>query len=172
MTLLGFLLVVIAGLGTGTIAWPIKVMRRFQFEQWWFVGMVAGLVVIPWSVALIGVPNVISAYRSVEPMLLVKSNLFAFGWGIANVLYALSVVRIGAALTGAILTAFGIVVGVTIPMIFKGTGLFSAAPDLWSSAGRAVLLGVAVMLTLRAHRLSAPPKLTRGGKIFAEQLSA
>lgn len=146
MTLLGFLLVVIAGLGTGTIAWPIKVMRRFQFEQWWFVGMVAGLVVIPWSVALIGVPNVISAYRSVEPMLLIKSNLFAFGWGIANVLYALSVVRIGAALTGAILTAFGIVMGVTIPMIFKGTGLFSEAPDLWSSAGRAVLLGVAVML--------------------------
>ncbi len=135
MTLLGFLLVVIAGLGTGTIAWPIKVMRRFQFEQWWFVGMVVGLVVIPWSVTLIEVPNAMAAYRTVEPMLLIKSNLFAFGWGIANVLYALSVVRIGAALTGAILTALGIVVGVTIPMIFKGSGMsLSEASCLAGSA--------------------------------------
>lgn len=146
MTSLGLLLVVIAGLGTGTIAWPIKVMRHFEFEQWWFIGMVVGLVVIPWAVTLLCIPNAVAAYRTVDPILLVKSNLFAFGWGIANVLYALCVVRIGAALTGAILTGIGIIVGVTIPMIFKGTALFSEAPCLGSPAGRTVLLGVVVIL--------------------------
>jgi len=146
MKALGFLLVTIAGLGTGSIAWPIKVIRRFQFEQWWFIGMLMGLVVVPWTVTLIFVPNPLAAYRSADPLLLVKSNLFATCWGAANVLYGICVVRIGAALTGAILTAFGVAVGVTVPMAFKGTGLFSAAPDLGSSAGRTVLLGVAVIL--------------------------
>src|SRR2546426_2712793 len=116
MKALGFLLVTIAGLGTGSIAWPIKVMRRFQFEQWWFIGMLMGLVVVPWTVTLIFVPNPLAAYRGVDPLLLVKSNLFATCWGVANVLYGICVVRIGAALTGAILTAFGVAVGVTVPM--------------------------------------------------------
>jgi L-rhamnose-H+ transport protein len=146
MTWLGLLLVVIAGLGTGTIAWPIKVMRRFQFEQWWFIGMTVGLLVIPWAVTVLFIPNAFAAFQSVDPKLLIKSNIFAFGWGIANVLYALSVVRIGAALTGAILTALGIAVGVTVPMVFKGSGLFSEAPGVGSPAGQTVLIGVVIIL--------------------------
>lgn len=146
MTSLGIFLVSVAGLGTGSIAWPIKVMRRFQFEHWWFIGMLVGLIVVPWTVILVSIPNVLEAYRTVDPTLLVKSNLFAFCWGIANILYALCVVRIGAALTGAVLTAFGVAVGVTIPMVFKGSGLFSEAPGLGSPAGRTVILGVAIIL--------------------------
>jgi hypothetical protein len=146
MTSLGIFLVSVAGLGTGSIAWPIKVIRRFQFEQWWFIGMVAGLIVVPWIVVLVSIPNVLAAYRTIDFRLLLQSNLFAFCWGIANVLYALSVVRIGAALTGAILTAFGLAVGVIIPMVFKGSGLFSQAPGLDSAAGHIVILGVAVVL--------------------------
>src|SRR5262245_828274 len=146
MTSLGILLVSVAGLGTGSIAWPIKLMRRFQFEQWWFIGMLAGLIVVPWTVILVSIPNVLEAYRTVDSSLLVRSNLFAFCWGIANILYALSVVRIGAALTGAILTAFGLAVGVTMPMVFKGSGLFEQAPGLNSPAGHTVILGVAVVL--------------------------
>ncbi|PYV45184.1 MAG: hypothetical protein DMG06_03555 [Acidobacteria bacterium] len=144
--LLGFLLVTIAGLGTGSIAWPIKVMRRFQFEQWWFIGMVVGLLIMPWGITLSSVPSVFAAYGAVDPRLLIKSNIFAFGWGIANVLYAISVVRIGAALTGAILSGLGVAIGVTVPMIFKGTGLFSQAPDLESPACRTVLIGAGMVL--------------------------
>jgi L-rhamnose-H+ transport protein len=55
-------------------------------------------------------------------------------------------VRIGMALTGAILTGLGVSIGVTLPMIVKGSGLFQQAADLTSPAGLAVLAGVAVML--------------------------
>lgn len=142
----GIILVSIAGMGTGTIAWPMKLMRRLEFEQYWFVGMLAGLVVIPWAVVLTSVPNAFEAYAEVGWKPLLISNLFAAGWGIANVLYGICVVRIGAALTGAILTGLGVTVGVTLPMIFKGTGLFSEAPSLGSAAGIAVVCGVVVML--------------------------
>jgi hypothetical protein len=65
---------------------------------------------------------------------------------VANILCGLCFVRIGIALTGGILTGLGVSVGVTVPMIVKGSGLFSEAPNLNSAAGRAVLVGVAVML--------------------------
>ena len=34
-----------AGLIMGSGAWPMKIMRKFQFEHWWFVGMLNGVVI-------------------------------------------------------------------------------------------------------------------------------
>jgi hypothetical protein len=67
-------------------------------------------------------------------------------WGIANVLFGISVTRIGASLSMAILTGIGASLGVTLPMILKGSGLFAAAPSILSMPGAVVLTGVAVML--------------------------
>jgi hypothetical protein len=76
----------------------------------------------------------------------IRSNPFALGWGAANVLCGLCFVRIGFALPEAILAGLGASLGVTIPMIVKGSGRFQAAADLSSPAGKVVLVGVAVMV--------------------------
>ena len=114
---IGIVLVTVAGLGTGSIAWPMKIMRKLHFEHYWFVGMFAGLIVVPWLVVLIAIDQPFQAYAEVGWKPLIISNLFAIGWGLANVLYGVCVVRIGAALSGAILTGLGVTVGVTLPMI-------------------------------------------------------
>lgn len=145
-TVLGALVVGFAGLVVGGGAWPMKLMRKFQFEHWWFVGMLVGLIIMPWAITLVFCPHALAAYRSLDSLILLKANLFAFGWGIANVLCGLCFVRIGFALTGGVLTGLGVSVGVTVPMFFKGSGLFSQAPGWNSPAGRTVLIGVAVML--------------------------
>jgi len=74
------------------------------------------------------------------------SNLFSMLWGVANVLYFMCLVRIGFSLTGGILTGIGVSVGVITPLIFKGSGLFSHAPDVFSPAGYAIMTGIVVML--------------------------
>ncbi len=130
----------------GSGLWPMKVMRRFEFEHWWFWGMSVGLVLIPWLVPFLFCPHAISAYRSVDTSIVVKGILLSLAWGIANVLCGLCFVRIGFALTGGILTGLGVSVGVTLPMIFKGSGLFSEAPSPGSLASRTVLAAVGVML--------------------------
>jgi len=145
-TWLGVFIVVLAGLVQGSGAWPMKLMRRFKFEHWWFVSMVVGLIITPWLITLILCPNAWAAYRSIETLTLIKANIFAVAWGVANILCGCCFVQIGFALTGGILTGLGVSVGVTLPMIVKGSGLFNEAPNLGSSAGRAVLVGVAVML--------------------------
>ena len=145
-TILGVLVVAAAGLFMGSCAWPMKLMRTFKFEHWWFLAMLTGLVIVPWTITLVAFPHVFAAYRDVPVSVLITSNLFAVSWGIANVLCGLCFVRIGVALTNAILTGLGASVAVTVPLIFKGSGLFKGAPDVTSPAGLCVLTGVGVML--------------------------
>lgn len=145
-SILGIFAVAFAGLVIGSGAWPMKLMKKFQFEHWWFIGMLIGLIVMPWAVTLASCPHAFAAYATVPAKTLLVANLWAAGWGVANILCGLCFVRIGMALTGAILTGLGVSIGVTLPMIVKGSGLFKDAADLTSPAGLAVLGGVAVML--------------------------
>ncbi len=145
-TLLGVMVVAVAGLIMGSGAWPFKLMRKFQFEHWWFIGMLVGLIIMPWAIMLMGCPDALEGLRAVPASAILKANLFACGWGIANVLCGLCFVRIGMALTGAILSGLGVSVGAIVPMVFKGSGLFKGAADLGSPAGLTVLVAVAVML--------------------------
>lgn len=145
-TLLGVFTVGLGGFIMGSGAWPFKLMKKYQFEHWWFIGMLVGLIIMPWTIALLGCPNAIEGLKAVPASALIKANIFAFGWGIANVLCGICFVRIGVALTGAILGGLGVSVGTIVPLVFKGSGLFKDAPGLGSSAGLTILAGVGVML--------------------------
>lgn len=144
--LIGLILVTLAGLGTGTIAWPIKKIKDFHFEQYLFVFMLTGIVIYPWIVVLIKIPDPLEIIRSVGFKPLLISNLLSICWGTANVLYFICVVRIGAALSGAILSALGMSVGVILPMVLKGSGLFSNAPSIFSKPGVMITLGLIVII--------------------------
>lgn len=144
--LIGLVLVVLAGLGTGTAAWPMKKIKELHFEQYLFVFMFTGIIVYPWLVVVFNIPDIGAIIKTVGLKTLLISNLLSVCWGIANVLYLICVVRIGAALTGAILSAAGMSVGVIMPMIFKGSGLFNNAPGLFSPAGIVIIVGLIVII--------------------------
>jgi hypothetical protein len=142
----GVLVVTASGLVMGTSAWPLKLMRSFQYEHFGFVSMLFSLLILPWAITLATCPHVLDAYASVPTWTLVKANLFSLSWGIAQVLALLCFVRIGVSLTYGILCSIGAAVGVTAPMLFKASGAFAQAPDLSSKAGLCVMLGAGVMI--------------------------
>ena len=76
-TLVGALVVAAAGLIVGSGGWPMKLMRQLQFEHWWFVGMLVGLIVMPWAVTQSLCPDALNALGSVDASVLIRSNLFA-----------------------------------------------------------------------------------------------
>ena len=143
---LGVLVVAVAGLIMGSSLWTMKLLRLFQFEQWWFIGALVGLFIIPWTITFALFPNAVQAFRDVPLSVLLISNAFSISWGIANILCGLCYFRIGVALTMAILTGLGVSVAAIMPLVFKGSGLFKNAPDLTSPAGLSVLCGIGVML--------------------------
>ena len=142
----GILVTGLGGTSAGTLSWPMKLQKKFQFEHCWFPGMIFGLFVLPWAITLLFCPNAIEAYRSVNVSYIIKSNLFSLAWGVGNVLLGLSLVRIGASLSFAILSGIGIPLGVIVPMVMKGTGLFQDAPNLNSPPGYMILGATVVIL--------------------------
>lgn len=144
--LVGFIFVILSGLGIGTTAWPFKILKDIHFEQYLFIYMLTGIVIFPWVVVWLNVPDLISIIKSVGLIPLLVSNLLSISWGIANVLYLVCVIKIGAALTGAILSALGMSVGVIMPMIIKGSGSFYNTPDLLSKSGVLIFTGLIVIV--------------------------
>ena len=63
--LLGSVAVISAGLVSGSGAWPMKLLKHYRFEHWWFVGMFTGLILVPWLVAFLFRPNLALALGSV-----------------------------------------------------------------------------------------------------------
>jgi len=142
----GSVVVTAAGLISGSAAWPMKLMRKYRFEHWWFIGMATGLIVVPWTITLTCCPHPFQAFASMSLKPLVVANLLAAGWGVANLICGVCYVRIGLALTIAILSGVGLSIGAIMPMILKGSGVFHQAAGIASSAGLTVLAGIGVML--------------------------
>jgi len=145
MKLTGLLLVALAGLGTGTSAWPFKRVPGLHFGVFLFVFMLTGVILIPWTFLLTGISSLGRLLEDIGYRQLLLSNLLSACWGIANILYFVGVIRIGAALTGAVLSAVGMVFGAVIPMLIKGSGLFRESPDLWSGQGAVVVAALCVL---------------------------
>jgi L-rhamnose-H+ transport protein len=167
----GIVIVVLAGLIMGTSPWPLKLMRRFQYEHFAFVSMLLALVVLPWAITLRYCPAPFAALGEVDRGILLRANLFTFCWGIAQVLALLCFVRIGVSLTYGILCSIGAAVGVVTPMIFKASGVFQGAPDLLSRTGLIIVSGAAVMVVgvlfaslagLERERLKTPSAAKSG----------
>ena len=139
-------MVTLAGLSTGTVAWTMKIIKDLHFEQFLFFYMLSALLLCPWIIAVINVPNLGEVIKSVGFKPLFISNLLSICWATANILYMVSVIRIGAALSGAILSALGMSVGIIAPMVLKGSGLFRNAPDVMSKVGFFIILGLVVVI--------------------------
>jgi L-rhamnose-H+ transport protein len=142
----GVAVTALAGLIMGTSPWPLKLMRRFQYEQFGFISMLVALVILPWTITLLFCPEPFVALGEVKSDILWTANLFAFCWGIAQILAMICFVRIGVSLTYGILCSVGAAVGVILPMVVKASGVFQKSPDLLSKPGVIVMLGTAIML--------------------------
>jgi hypothetical protein len=145
-TALGFLAVAVSGFLVGAGNWPYKLMRTYQFEHWMLLSTFIGAIAVPWTVILLGCPNVFACLGNIPTADLVKSNLFSIAWGTSVVLSCLCYVRIGIGLTIALLVGLGIPVGTLTTLVFKGSGLFQDAPALGSKAGLTILASVVMMI--------------------------
>jgi len=144
--LIGLLFVTLAGLGTGTAAWPFKAAPELRQEKFLLFGIGTGLLVIPWLIVAFCIPDHAALIRDIGWRPLLLANAFSLSWGIANVLYVVCVLRIGAALTGALLSASALSVGVLLPLVIKGSGQFERASDLFSMTGALIFCGVFVVI--------------------------
>jgi L-rhamnose-H+ transport protein len=84
--------------------------------------------------------NLRSLYCSLFPGQLLLPLILGIAWGVAQVLFGLSIARLGQALSFAIVISLGSLGGTLVPLIFKNRAVFG------TSNGALILSGLAVML--------------------------
>ncbi len=129
-----------AGLLAGNCMLPMKFVRRWEWENTWLVFTLVSLVLCPWLLALAMVPDLWRLYAALPAEQFAAPLLFGFGWGIAQALFGLSVVRLGMALSYAIIVGLGALLGTLIPLVLGHSEIIG------TSAGALILTGVAVMI--------------------------
>src|SRR6266436_5158243 len=112
----GVLLVMIAGLMSGTCMLPSKFVRVWKWENVWLVFSVVSLVALPWMLAFTFVHRLFETYRSLPFHQLALPAFLGAGWGVAQILFGISVKRLGLGIAYAIIVGLGAVLGTLVPL--------------------------------------------------------
>ncbi|MDA3926633.1 MAG: rhamnose/proton symporter RhaT [Kiritimatiellae bacterium] len=138
----GMLLFTLGGLAGAVFALPFKGIKRWSYESYWLFYAIFGLIVFPWFLALVTVPNLMDVLKSAP--LTVLGRCFGFGalWGLGGLTWGLMIRYLGIGLGLAIGCGLCSATGTLIPPIVTGH-----AADLVADAGAlVVLLGVVCTL--------------------------
>ena len=173
---MGIVLVLLAGLMAGNCMLPIKFNRRWKWENTWFVFSLVSLVVLPWALALSLVNHLFQAYSSLTFSQIVVPVLFGAGWGVAQVLFGISIQRLGLGLAYAIVIGLGTLLGTLVPLFVQHRGQLSRNVLIDILAGIAVML-IGITLSAwaghkREHSSDGTATIRASGQYFAAVLLA
>ena len=129
-----------AGLLSGNCMLPMKFVRRWAWENVWLVFTLISLVLIPWALGFMLVRDLACVYASLPLGAFTVPVLFGAGWGVAQVLFGISIARLGLALGYAIIIGLGALGGTLVPLFIQNREVVG------TSKGMTVLAGMAVML--------------------------
>ncbi len=136
----GVALTMLAGVMAGNCMLPLKFARRWRWENVWLVFSLFSLLVLPWTIALSQVHHLFAAYRSVPFDVMIAPALFGAGWGVAQILFGISVQRLGLGVAYAVIIGLGAVFGTLVPLFLGQRGV--VAPNAMAE----ILAGVVVMV--------------------------
>jgi len=135
----GVALVMVAGLMSGSCMLPSKFVRAWKWENVWLVFSLVSLLIIPWILAVAFVGRLFETYRALALQQLAVPMLLGAGWGIAQILFGVSVKRLGLGIAYAIIVGLGAVLGTLVPLFIQQRTLAK------EHALRLILGGVVVM---------------------------
>jgi L-rhamnose-H+ transport protein len=117
--LVGLALTIVAGMMSGNCMLPAKFVRSWKWGNVWLVFSVFSLVILPWSLAFLLVGHLGLTYSNLSMSQLAVPIAFGAGWGIAQVLFGISVTRLGLGVAYSIIVGLGAVLGTLVPLFVE-----------------------------------------------------
>ncbi len=133
-------LTMVAGLMSGTCMLPMKFVRSWRWENLWLIFSVVSLVILPWMLAISLVDRLFETYRALSLRQLAVPILFGAGWGVAQILFGISVKRLGLGIAYAIIIGLGAVFGTLVPLFAQQRAIAK------EHAIQLIVCGVAIMV--------------------------
>jgi L-rhamnose-H+ transport protein len=160
--LVGFLLVLVAGLLQGTFILPMTLVRKWSWEHTWATFSLLGMFVFNWIITLVCVPNIFAVYGASPTRDLALLALFGMGWGAGAVLFGLGMDRLGMALGYPIIMGLIASLGALIPLLVFFPQALLTRKGLLLLAGTALVVFGIVLSSVGGSR-----RAPSGGKSSA-----
>src|ERR1700724_1920290 len=167
--LLGFLLVLLAGLLQGTFILPMTLVRKWSWEHTWATFSLLGMVVFNCIIPLLFVSNIFAVSAASPPRDLVIFALFGLGWGVGAVLFGLGMARLGMALGYPIIMGLIASLGGLIPLlVFFPRTVFTPRGLVLLAGTAIVIVGIAVCSVAGSRRT---PSATKSNAVASHALT-
>ena len=135
----GFGLIFLAAVAGGTFAVPLRMQRRYAWENTWFLAFLFALIIIPLTAVSIFLPVWASAVAAAGTTTVLYAVAFGFLWGWGAVTFAVGITAIGLSLGYATIMGLATAVGSIIPMIRRWD-------EVPGDARVVILLGIALCI--------------------------
>ena len=139
------IVVIFAGILTGTFGLPMKYTTRWKWEHTWTLWTVWTLLVIPLFAGLATIPNLFTVlYQSGAAALL---KVFAFGlvWGVSAIAFGFGIYYLGLGLGYSLMMGMIIAIGSLVPLLAGGGKDITSSNILAMSGAVAVIIaGIAL----------------------------
>jgi L-rhamnose-H+ transport protein len=123
----------------GSFALPMKRMPRWQWENIWLVWAVMALLIMPLIFACLSVPHYWAGLAEVPGFSLLVVVAYGAAWGVAQVLFGLSVSAIGVALTFSLVLGISAALGALVPFLRTHSDM------LWTPIGAFLFAGLGIL---------------------------
>jgi L-rhamnose-H+ transport protein len=163
----GILLTLVAAAMNAFFPLPMRHMKKWAWENIWTVWSVVALIIIPWLLAIVTVPNLTSVYAQAGMNAIGLVALFGLLWGVAQVLFGLSVDLVGMSLTFAVVNGMSSAMGSWIPLVVLHPGGILTPGGLIVSAGVVGVVGGVAACSWAGQLRSKQRSLTMGTRDFS-----
>ena len=136
----GLAAVILAGMLQGVFAVPMKYASRWNYENIWLVFSLSGMIVFPWLLIVMTVPQADRVYVLTSGKTLFSIAGFGACWGIGATLTGIGLSILGIGLGMAIILGLSASIGSLIPLVILNP------QELHTRHGHIYLLGTTIML--------------------------
>jgi len=120
------------------------------------------LVLMPWALAFLRVPNLLSVYRNVNSASFLIPFLYGAGWGVAQVLFGLAVLRAGMALSFAITIGLSAGLGSLVPIVLRHPQALASGRGLVFLLGQVLMAAGVIVCCWAGRRREREQKIEAG----------
>ena len=142
MVSLGILLHAVGGFAAGSFYIAFKKVRNWSWESYWLVNGLFTWVIMPWTIALITVPELGTILSEAPAKSVFWTLFFGLMWGIGNLTFGLSLRYLGMSLGMALTLGLTTTFGTLVPPMFMG----EFGTLVRSASGLTILGGILVVL--------------------------
>ena len=136
---------VVSGILNGSYAAPMKLTRKWEWENIWLMFSVAGFILFPWLFAFLSIPDLLTVYQDADGAAVRAAIFFGAGWGLGSVTFGLGLYMVGLSLGYTLIMGIIAVTGSIIPMLVHDSGGFLTPGGMVIIAALLIAVGGVVL---------------------------